>query len=338
MRRILFLFAVLFFSFALQARAEQRPLYDTFTFYWENDVFAKTDRYYTNGLRLTWSTPYRAGLNSPHLPSWSVPIIDNLPSLSSDDSRRAISLSLGQAIYTPANIRTSEPQPNDRPYAGYTYVAAGFHGIKDNARANWELQAGVIGPLSLADKATGLVHRTIGAPLDRGWSHQLRNEPTLEAIVEYQWRMPPPDTPGGFTYDFIPHLGAAAGNVWIYANAGAEARFGWEVPRDFGTCPIRPGCESNTSDEARRGARAFGVHFFTAVDGRAVARNIFLDGNTFRSGPSVRKKPFVADITAGLALERGRLKASYSYVLRTKEFEGQKHYHLFGSVTVSWTY
>ena len=39
------------------ARAgENKALTDILTLYWENDVFAQTDRDYTNGLKLTWSS------------------------------------------------------------------------------------------------------------------------------------------------------------------------------------------------------------------------------------------------------------------------------------------
>ena len=40
------------------AAAESGKTFDTFTVYWENDFFIGTDRDYTNGLKLTWSTPY----------------------------------------------------------------------------------------------------------------------------------------------------------------------------------------------------------------------------------------------------------------------------------------
>ena len=339
MRRLLIILLSIAFPAAAAGFVEADPgdVYDTFTFYWENDLFAKTDRYYTNGLKLTWSTPYQPGIDSPHLPEWSRTIIRKLPSMKGEGTSRSASIAVGQEIYTPADTQTGALQPNDRPYAGYTYLETGFHGMMGNTRANWELQAGVIGPLSRAEQATSLVHRTIGVALDKGWSHQLKNEPALEAVTEYQWRFARENEESRFQFDFVTHLGGAFGNVRIYANAGAEARFGRNLPSNFGTCPIRPGCESNTADEAERSKR-FGWHLFGAVDVRAVIRDIFLDGNTFRNSPSVRKNPVVADVTTGVAVEHGRFKASYAYVLRTKEFRTQQHYHIFGSINISWTY
>lgn len=82
----------------------------------------------------------------------------------------------------------------------------------------------------------------------------------------------------------------------------------------------------------------FGWYLFAGADGRAVARNIFLDGNTFRDSPSIDKEHFVADLSAGLALTFERVRISYTVVYRTKEFQGQDDNDLFGSVGLTWRY
>ena len=74
---------------------------------------------------------------------------------------------------------------------------------------------------------------------------------------------------------------------------------------------------------------------FAGLYGRAVARNIFLDGNTFRDSMSVHKKSFVADGQAGVALRVGRLLFSYTYVLRGEEYFGQHGNSRFGAVGIS---
>ena len=192
---------------------------------------------------------------------------------------------------------------DDRPYAGITYLAVGFHGIKGNHRINWEIDVGMIGPLSFAEQTQKSVHRIVGSQLAQGWSHQLHNELGLEVIGESQWRAFHGENVRGFNYDLITHLGGRLGNVQIYANTGAEARIGWNLPGDFGTCPIRPGCETNGGDIKWNTDGLLGVHVFMAVDGRLVIRDIFLDGNTFGNSHSVDKEFFVADVMAGFALE-----------------------------------
>jgi len=124
---------------------------------------------------------------------------------------------------------------------------------------------------------------------------------------------------------------------------GGQVRFGWHVPSDFGTYLIRPGSGGNapvdeTDPRLSRSSRRFGVHLFFAVDGNAVARNIFLDGNTFRDSHSVDKKHFVADIIGGVGIIIHRFKITYSYVHRTKEFDTQREAQNFGAVSVSFTF
>jgi hypothetical protein len=82
----------------------------------------------------------------------------------------------------------------------------------------------------------------------------------------------------------------------------------------------------------------FSWYLFAAVEGRAVARNIFLDGNTFEDSRSVDKKPLVGDLSAGVALfwsDDFRMDASATY--RTKEFDGQDGNRvIFGGFNISF--
>ena len=70
------------------------------------------------------------------------------------------------------------------------------------------------------------------------------------------------------------------------------------------------------------------------MDGRAVGQNLFLDGNTLHNGPSVERIPWVADFSCGVALSLFRhIELSYTRVVRTHEFVGQKNADIFGSLT-----
>lgn len=317
--------------------------FDTITLYWENDIFAGTDSNYTNGILLSWSTPYLANnQNSDHMPHWSYPVIDRLLFVNNPTALRAISLSLGQLMFTPEDIQTSELIEDDRPYAGYLFLGIGFNSVLKNRLNTWQFNAGIVGPASLAPETQDLVHNLFGSSKAQGWENQLQNEPTLEAIHETKWRVSYSQNANGFGYDFIPHLGARLGNVAIYANGGAELRMGWFVPDDFGSCGIRPGCETNPAfDYAQTGDfRKFqsSIHLFTMLDSRLVLRDIFLDGNTFKNSHSVEKEYFVADLMVGIAVYYKRLKISYAYTFRTKEFKLQKDPHTFGSLSISFTY
>lgn len=80
------------------------------------------------------------------------------------------------------------------------------------------------------------------------------------------------------------------------------------------------------------------MHLFASFDGRAVARDIFLDGNTFQDSHSVDKKYLVGDVSLGLGLIHRRWKFSLARVWRSKEYDGQQEPHKFGSVSLSYSY
>jgi hypothetical protein len=138
-------------------------------------------------------------------------------------------------------------------------------------------------------------------------------------------------------------MGGGLGNAFTGANAGGEIRFGWNLPNDFGTYIIRPGSDSNAPTDSTdprlfRLLRRAGFHLFFAVDGTAVARNILLDGNTFRDSHSVDKEHFVACFAGGIGIVIKRFKITYSHVYQTKEFKTQEKEQQYGAISVSYTF
>jgi hypothetical protein len=66
-------------------------------------------------------------------------------------------------------------------------------------------------------------------------------------------------------------------------------------------------------------------YFFVGTPGRVVGRNIFLDGNSFRTSPSVSKKNLVGDAQAGFSVLLWKsLRLDISVALRSEEFHGQR--------------
>jgi lipid A 3-O-deacylase len=312
-----------------------------FSLYWENDSFTGTDQDYSNGLKMTWSQAYEpsAEKKSP-IKGW---MFKYLPLMNKPDTRRATSFSIGQNIFTPEDTQRTDLIENDRPYAGYSYMGFGFSSIEGTRQDVWEFEIGIVGPSSKAEATQDWVHDIIEADRAGGWDNQLENELGLNLTFVSYWRLRWLGSGSGFSIDVIPHLGARLGNVAIYADTGAEIRFGWSVPEDFGTCPIRPGCPAVGSIDTSVGfsefrRQKFGIYIFFAGEGRAVIRDIFLDGNTFQKSHSVDKETLVADLMGGVAMHYGRFRMTYAMVLRTKEFEERDDNHSFGAISLSYLY
>lgn len=333
---------LLFWSFSA-AHTDQAEKHHTIFLYFENDFFGGTDRHYTNAFRLTWLSPDLTEYDEDtRLPRWGVPLIRSLPLINRPGFQRNVGLSVGQNIYTPEDISRRGLIKDDRPYAGWSYFSLTFH-VKNVVRLDvFEVTIGIVGPSSLAEETQRIVHRWLENEDPKGWDNQLRNEPGLMISWQRNRRLFSAGMGRGFGFDFIPHIGGTVGNVAIFANIGGEIRIGYNLPFDFGTSFIRPGsgieAPADITDPTVRRRKNFGFHLFADADGRAVARNIFLDGNTWKESHSVHRKPLVADMAAGFAIVYKSLKLSYAHVYRTKEFDGQEKAQLFGSITLAITF
>jgi hypothetical protein len=317
----------------------------TLNLYFENDMVSETDQDYTNGVRVSWVSPDLENyIADPRLPPWIRQINRNLTFFhkSHRGLQRNIIVSLGQTMYTPKDREASQLIGDDRPYAGWLYSSFSFQSKNDVQLDTIEAQFGVIGPASLAQEAQNTIHDLRGFERFQGWDNQLGNELGVLFLWEHKRKFFKPIADSQtFSYDLIAHSGIAIGNVADYLNFGAEWRMGWLIPSDFGTSAVRPGGDNSAPDvtwDPRERGKAWGMHAFISTDVRLVARDIFLDGNTFRDSHSVDKEPVVADASVGVSLIRYGVKMSYAQVFRTRGFRGQGKTHSYGSLSISYTF
>jgi lipid A 3-O-deacylase len=301
----------------------------------ENDFFGGgTDRHFTHGTRIECLTrPLK----------WIAEGADKLPWFSSEkalnDSDEALkaraSISIGQSIFTPEDTTAKDLIPDDRPYAGWLYVGFGIVANQGSKRYDkLELEIGMVGPYSFAEEVQTYWHSLLDLQVPQGWDNQLENE--LGAVLYYeQARRYDRRVMLGLKADIIPHFGGSLGNVFTYAAAGFTVRLGSNLEDDFGPPRIRPSLPGGAFFRPEKG---FTWYLFAGLEGRAVLRNIFLDGNTFTDSHSVDKKPLVGDVQAGLVLQWNRFRISYTQIFRTKEFDGQDRGDLFGSLSLSYLF
>lgn len=303
--------------------------FGTLSFISENDLFGgNTDRYYTNGMLLTWRSP------SADLPKPFAWLDDHLTWLLGPGNLRW-GLSLGQNIYTPEDKFLNVPDPHDQPYAAQLYGAFSLSRSTERMQTLYELQAGVVGPSALGEQVQNNYHRLINVPRLNGWDYQLKDEPTLGAIAERRWRLPL-GMVAGLNTELIPSAVAALGNVSIYAGGGGMLRIGTGLDADWGPARIRPALAGSAFFQPRQD---FGWYVFAGLDGRVVGRDLFLDGNTFReNGPSVDRSLVVGEAQAGGAVFWRGTRVAYTQVLRSKEFGGQRGTQTFGSISISFRF
>lgn len=309
----------------------------------ENDFFAGTDNHYTNGIKLSWvSGDLKKYAEDDRLPGFILPYLGILPFVNEPGQQYNVALSLGQNMYVPRDTLSGAPQPDDRPFAGWSYVSLALHAKTATQLDTFETSIGVVGPSAMAEETQNNYHALMGFERVRGWSRQLHDEPGVMLSWQRTLRAARVDLGGDVAWDALTHFRTTVGNVQTHAAGGFETRIGYRLPWDFGTSLIQPGggvsAPADEADPRLRQDTSFGVHLFAGAEGRAVARNIFLDGNTWERSPHVPKKPFVADLMGGVGLVLGRAKLTYTHVYRTEEFDGQKGAQLFGSVSLSVTF
>jgi lipid A 3-O-deacylase len=302
----------------------------TVSLLFENDLFYKTDRDYSNGVQAAWTSP------PEDTPGWAVSTARILPFFEQEGEVRA-SYALGQNMYTPSNLAAPNPPADQRPYAGFLYASLGLidENIDKSRLDQIELQIGVIGPMSLAEETQKFIHRAINDRIPQGWHYQLRGEPGVILSYDRSVKVFPRLTEGPIGFDVEPDFGGAIGNVYDYASAGAMARVGFNLPDDYGPVRIEPSLPGSNFFEPQS---ALGAYIFAGVEGRAIARNLFLDGNSFETSRHVEKIPFVGDAQLGAAIAFRAFRLTFTHVFRSKEYKTQTAADQFGAINLSFRY
>lgn len=306
----------------------------------ENDFFTQltnTDRHYTNGLRLS-------RVSAPgDVPGWlaaMAAVPSNFgPDFTDRPPEQRWGISIGHSMFTPDDTDAVALVPDDRPYAAWLYLGLSVHSVYERADGagredSFAVEAGIVGPSAKGEEVQNTYHDLINVARAYGWDNQLRDEPGLQFIFERKWRSAHEDADptGWMERDVIPHFAVSLGNVMTDVGVGATVRYGHNLHDDFGPPRIRPGLPGSESFD-REGAVDW--YLFAGLETRYVARNIFLDGNTWKDSHSVDRRPFVLDGQLGFAVLYGRTRLTYTHAFVSPEFNEQRQWDQFGALTLS---
>ncbi|MGH1455622.1 MAG: lipid A deacylase LpxR family protein [Alphaproteobacteria bacterium] len=327
---VMFLAGVLTCPIAYAEDMEENSKYLSISI--ENDNFGgNSDRYYTSGVRATWFDA-RTDVPNPiqeiteHIPTFDI------------TAETGTFYSLGHNMYTPADVRVANQPVNDRPWAAFLYGSVGLANVTYNDDVpnhidELEFTLGVVGPEALGKPIQRFVHSHItGSPKPRGWKNQLNFEPGV--MISWQRRMP-----YAWAYDsnyfnarIEPNFNITVGNIRTHAGFGGMLVIGSSQDQD--TPPrVRPAVPG--TGVFMESGNIIDWQVFAGAEGRAVARDIFLDGNTFTDSHSVDKRYFVGDLSGGFALSYDDYRLAYTLNWRSKEFKTQAEESIFGSLTLT---
>ncbi len=290
----------------------------------ENDIVAGRDDQYSHGTFLRYSPPPNA------LPGWARYARDQASELLDADAWW-VTYGLGQAMFTPNDITLRNPPLDDRPFAGFLFGTVALSADTGKRLDTLAIDIGVVGPPSLAEQTQKAVHKIMGDD-PNGWSTQLNTEVAgrvlYERLQKYgttlgpEWR--------GLELDVIPQGAVALGTVDTSLTGAMTVRAGRNLDMDYGPPRVR----RSVAGFAAVDSHEDGWYVFASAEGRLVGRNLFLDGNTFRSSRSVDSEALVAEFAVGAAIHIGSAVISYSHVFRSPEFETTSRWTEFGSLSV----
>jgi hypothetical protein len=305
-------------SFGLSYRfgdLERHGLRDagSFTLEMDNDLFAGRggllDQDYTQGFHFFFNRR-----ESPVVLSRALDRLENCPAKDGCVTRATILL--GQEIYTPRYIPSIAD--GDRPFAGWLYGGVQSSAVTDRDLTSVSIKAGVTGPPSLAEQLQVTFHEmfpTVIVP--PGWNNQLKFEPGL--IVTASRKNFSELHAGPASVGLIKSGSISLGNILSDAEGGLTLRAGLNAPHPWNLGkPNHPGVYAS-----------FGLRE------DIVLHSLFLDGNTFREGPRVKRIPFVWQKEIGAGISMSSISLDLRLITRSQEYTTGRRYAPYGTISLT---
>lgn len=286
----------------------------------DNDAFnfwqpapSRFDREYTQGTRLTMVWP-TAGALARRLLGGAARC--DLADATKDC--RLLAASVLQEIYTPT-LNTGRRTANERPFAGLLGVDVGLRREWQRGFRAFGLTAGMTGGASLAAPAQRTIHSLFGFTAPIGWEAQLPGELALlaswqEARALVQLRSPQ----SGLSLHIAPQWRLRLGTLATDASGGVHITAGLRAPAPWQVA-LAPGREP------------WGLYVRVGASQSAVARNLFLDGATFRQSARVPRNRFVGETVLGIGVRAPRGLLEWTVHRRGREYALQPTAHAYST-------
>ena len=327
---------------AIQAEGVERA---TWRVEFANDCFFKKDNQVSNG----WSLQKHSAVATEWATMEDVPefvkhLGKKIPTLTKEGLVYRAAIAIDQVFQTPDDGSRSDLVKDDVPYVGALTVQASWSAFNDNEFRGLEITAGMVGPDSFAEQTQDAVHTLIGQNKSEGWDNQIENEPVFNLNYMRKYKILRWGSPEGISFDTAVNGNIDLGNMFTQASVGLEMRLGHNMPGGFVSVPDLLG-GSMHSMPALKPAKPDVASLYASLvlNGSAVAHNIFLDGNTFRTSHSVDKESLVGVAVAGLHYERKnwgihcRVMATTD-VVDTSKAPAAEGRESLGLITLEWRF
>ncbi|PTQ90947.1 lipid A deacylase LpxR family protein [Agitococcus lubricus] len=304
----------------------------------ENDLFAKgrSDRWYTNGFRLSW-TFQEAPTN------WLSESAQNLSKYTLwQNENSTLTYTLGQSMYTPQDITIPTPQLYDRPWGAFLFFGATSHAYKGRVFAATDIKIGTTGSSALGEQAQSNVHDAVGANDPLGWDNQLNHKLGFQLSHARVYRIG--DTQQGDRFSFQGNVGFNIGTLRRYAQVGGSLLIGDLDGKDT---PILIGNEGDFVAQDYNNREQFRRLFgYISVSMTGVAYNYFLEGDTPYGKSDIDAKNHYITLQYGISIPAYKKSKYFPRIIyaqsrRTAEFTSPNTHkdsksQRWGTITFNW--
>jgi lipid A 3-O-deacylase len=280
---------------------------------YENDFFAMSDEYYTQGLNLEIVAP----------------AFQKFPLAKLLYQNKHLPMRAGIAIehqgFTPSNILTGEVLQGDRPYSS-SLMFKTFSIISNpytNHRIVTQLSLGVIGPWAMGKEIQIALHEKINPDkVPEGWKNQVHNDVILNYQIDYERGL--------------------LDKRYLLITAKGGARAGTYSTRLSSSMALMTGLFDSPFEFVNSRKRNFQVYLYAEPQINLIIFDATLQGGVFNDrNPYTLDRDEISRIVfqqnAGLVIKIKGFALEYSQTLMTKEFKtGTKH--SWGSVRAALSF
>jgi hypothetical protein len=279
----------------------------------ENDILSSTDEDYTHGTEFVY---HRSVSNANEHVATASRYLPDITTGSSEDPTH-VTVTVGQHIYTPSDLRAVDVIENDNPYAGWLFGSLDRHTTTETSRRTSGLTLGVVGKYSFAERAQKFVHEDLDKGTDpKGWHNQLGTEVGVTLLHERENIISEYDL-GPLDVDVVSNLRTRVGNIHTDLTYGREVRIGKGLPRLTGY-----------QDD-------YSLYWYSGVEAAGVARNIFYDGNTFKDSHRVGSEPVIGKARSGVKTQILGWEIDFKYTYTSPEHQQRDSGHGIWMLSIS---
>nr|WP_226789275.1 lipid A deacylase LpxR family protein [Polaribacter reichenbachii] len=283
----------------------------------DNDLYVSvnSDRYYTNGMFLTYR--YLSENKNKNL------------------EKKIFEWQIGHKMYTAYRPVVKTINLHDRPFAGYLYAGLGLRKVyKNNKILNTSVQIGIIGPNAYAKELQDFIHDIYGFEEATGWQYQIKNAFGLNFGAEYTNLLTESKSK---TFDISWVNSANLGTVFTNINTGLNFRFGFtELQKMANSIAFN----TNLNDESTTFKREVESFFYIKPALQLAFYDATIQGSFLNKNSIVTKEiiPLVFNLELGIKFTANRFNFGYAFNYNTSKSKDLRRTagHKYGAISVNY--